>query len=123
MAVHYVLAEEDVPEGGHAVVNIEGREIGIYRVNGEYHAILNYCPHQGAPICAGLVSGTTLPSEVYDYEYGRAGEIVRCPWHGWEFDLQTGKSLFSDRIRVKKYKVEVQEGKIGVVMGRKQAGS
>ncbi|PJN50440.1 hypothetical protein PAEVO_54840 [Paenibacillus sp. GM2FR] len=123
MAVHYVLAEEDVPEGGHAVVNIEGREIGIYRINGEYHAILNYCPHQGAPICAGLVSGTTLPSEVYDYEYGRAGEIVRCPWHGWEFDLQTGKSLFSDRIRVKKYKVEVQEGKIGVVMGRKQAGS
>ena len=123
MVVHYVLAEEDVPEGGHAVVNIEGREIGIYRVNGEYHAILNYCPHQGAPICAGLVSGTTLPSEVYDYEYGRAGEIVRCPWHGWEFDLQTGKSLFSDRIRVKKYKVEVQEGKIGVVMGRKQAGS
>ncbi|MEC0305450.1 Rieske (2Fe-2S) protein [Paenibacillus lautus] len=122
MAVHYVLAEEDVPEGGHAVVNIEGREIGIYRINGEYHAILNYCPHQGAPICAGLVSGTTLPSEVYDYEYGRAGEIVRCPWHGWEFDLQTGKSLFSDRIRVKKYKVEVQEGKIGVVM-RKQAGS
>ncbi|MEC0203756.1 Rieske (2Fe-2S) protein [Paenibacillus lautus] len=123
MAVHYVLAEEDVPEGGHAVVNIEGREIGIYRINGEFHAILNYCPHQGAPICAGLVSGTTLPSEVYDYEYGRAGEIVRCPWHGWEFDLQTGKSLFSDRIRVKKYKVEVQEGKIGVVMGRKQAGS
>lgn len=119
MAVHYVLAEEDVPEGGHAVVNIEGREIGIYRVNSEYHAILNYCPHQGAPICAGLVSGTTLPSKVYDYEYGRAGEIVRCPWHGWEFDLQTGKSLFSDRIRVKKYKVEVQEGKIGVVMGRK----
>ena len=47
MAVHYVLAEEDVPEGGHAVVNIEGREIGIYQVNGEYHAILNYCPHQG----------------------------------------------------------------------------
>ncbi|WP_127590083.1 Rieske (2Fe-2S) protein [Paenibacillus lautus] len=123
MTVHYVLAEEDVPEGGHAVVNIEGREIGIYRINGEFHAILNYCPHQGAPICAGLVSGTTLPSEVYDYEYGRAGEIVRCPWHGWEFDLQTGKSLFSDRIRVKKYKVEVQEGKIGVVMGRKQAGS
>ena len=123
MAVHYVLAEEDVPEGEHKVVNIEGREIGVYRINGEFHAILNYCPHQGAPICAGLVSGTTLPSEVYDYEYGRAGEIVRCPWHGWEFDLQTGKSLFSDRIRVKKYKVEVQEGKIGVVMGRKQAGS
>ncbi|MCM3495962.1 MULTISPECIES: Rieske (2Fe-2S) protein [Paenibacillus] len=118
MAVHYVLTEDAIPEGGRAVVEIDGREIGIYRVNGEYHAILNYCPHQGAPICAGPVSGTTLPSEVYSYEYGREGEVVRCPWHGWEFDLRTGESLFSERIRVKKYKVEVHEGKIGIVMRR-----
>lgn len=117
MVVHYVMGEDEIPEGGHAVVQIEGREIGIYRVNGEFYAIHNYCPHQGAPICAGFVSGTTLPSDVYDYEYGRAGEIIRCPWHGWEFDLRSGKSLFSDRIRVKKYQVQVQEGKVGIVLG------
>lgn len=118
MAVHYVLDAADVPEGGHAAVTIEGRQIGIYRINGEYYALNNYCPHQGAPMCAGLVSGTTLPSEVYQYEYGRKGEIIRCPWHGWEFDIRTGKSLFSDKIRVKKYDVEVQGGKIGVDLGR-----
>ncbi|GAB6929119.1 Rieske (2Fe-2S) protein [Paenibacillus sp. JCM 10914] len=120
MAVHYVLKEGDIPEGGHAVVSVLGREIGIYRLGDEYHAINSYCPHQGAPMCAGLVSGTTLPSEVYDYEYGKSGEIIRCPWHGWEFDLRTGKSLFSDRIRVKKYEVEVHEGQIGVVLGREK---
>lgn len=120
MALHYVLDEGDIAEGAHTVVYVEGKEIGIYYVNGEYFAIHNYCPHQGAPICTGLISGTTLPSEVYDYKYGRAGEIIRCPWHGWEFDLRTGKSLFSDRVRIKKYEVEVRDGKIGIVLGGKQ---
>ncbi|MFK7696748.1 Rieske (2Fe-2S) protein [Paenibacillus sp. HJGM_3] len=114
MTVHYVADADDIPEGGHTVVTIEGRSIGIYRVQGEYYALHNYCPHQGAPMCAGYVSGTTLPSGVYEYEYGRAGEILRCPWHGWEFDIRTGKSLFSDKVRVRAYPVHVKDGKIGV---------
>jgi len=119
MGVHYVLEEGDIPEGSHKVVYVEGREIGVYFINGQYYAIHNYCPHQGAPICSGLVSGTNLPSDVYTYKYGRAGEIIRCPWHGWEFDLRTGKSLFSDKTRVRKYEVELSEGRIGIVLGSK----
>ncbi|CAH8769534.1 Rieske (2Fe-2S) protein [Paenibacillus dendritiformis] len=118
MGIHYVLDTADVSEGGHVVVQVEGREIGIFRVNGEFYALHNYCPHQGAPMCAGLVSGTNLPSGVYEYEYSRKGEILRCPWHGWEFDIKTGKSLFSDRTRVKKYELEIANGKIGVVLGK-----
>lgn len=117
MTVHYVLDEDAVPEGGRAIVNVEGREIGIYRIGGRYYAIHNYCPHMGAPLCAGAVCGTTLPSGVYRYEYGRSGEIVRCPWHGWEFDILTGKSLIDDSVRTRSYPVEVQGGKIGVVIG------
>lgn len=116
MAVYYVLDESEVLEGGHRVVQVEGREIVIYRVNGELYALHNYCPHQGAPICAGLVSGTTKPSNVYEYEFERQGEIVRCPWHGWEFDIKTGKSLFSDKVRVKRYEVDIRDGKVGVVL-------
>jgi nitrite reductase (NADH) small subunit len=116
MTVHYALDAVDVPEGGHAVVTIEGKSIGIYRIDDEYFAINNYCPHQGAPICVGFVSGTTLPSNVYEYEYGKNGEIIRCPWHGWEFDIRTGKSLFSEKIWVKTYKVFVQDGKVGVLL-------
>lgn len=119
MAVHYVLREGEIPEGGFSLVQVEGREIGIYYVNGEYHAIHNYCPHQGAPMCAGLVSGTTLPSDVYSYEYGKAGQIIRCPWHGWEFDLKTGKALFNEKVRVRKYTVEIEDGKIGILIGSK----
>lgn len=119
MTVHYVLDAGAVPDGGHAVVTIEGKSIGVYRINDIYYAINNYCPHQGAPMCAGLVSGTTLPSNVYEYEYGKSGEILRCPWHGWEFDIRTGKSLFSEKIWLKTYNVHVQDGRIGVDMVRK----
>jgi nitrite reductase/ring-hydroxylating ferredoxin subunit len=57
-----------------------------------------------------------MPSPVYEYEYGRKGELVRCPWHGWEFDIKTGKSIFSDKVRTRSYKVQVDEGKVGIVL-------
>lgn len=117
MAVHYVLEETDVPEGGCQIVEVEGKQIGVYRINGRYYALLNYCPHQGAPVCKGVVTGTNLPSQVYEYIYARKGQILRCPWHGWEFDMTTGESLFSSNIRVKTYDVEVRDGKIGIVIG------
>ncbi|MDF2658036.1 MAG: 2Fe-2S ferredoxin [Paenibacillus sp.] len=117
MAVHYVLEADDLEDGGRTIVSVEGREIGVYRIGGQFYAVHNYCPHQGAPLCKGVVCGTTLPSDVYKYEYGRGGEIVRCPWHGWEFDIKTGKSLISGKVRARTYKVEVSEGKVGIVIG------
>lgn len=119
MTIHFVGKPDEIPEDGRAVVSVEGRSIGIYRVKGEFYALNNYCPHQGAPICAGLVSGTNLPSGVYEYEYGMSGEIVRCPWHGWEFNIRTGKSLFDPKVFVKTFPVVVKDGKIGVDLERK----
>ena len=117
MGVYYVADINDIPINTHIIVEIKGKSIGLYNVDGEIHAINNYCPHQGAELCKGPVCGTNLESEVYQYIYGRDKEIVRCPWHGWEFNIKTGKSLFSDKIRTKKYKVVLQEDKIGVVIG------
>lgn len=117
MAVHYVLDASELPDGGRAIVQVEGRSIGLYRLGDDIFAIHNYCPHQGAPLCAGNVCGTNLPSGVYEYEYGRAGEIVRCPWHGWEFDIRTGRSLFDPKVRARAYPVQVSEGKIGIAIG------
>ncbi|GAA3407482.1 Rieske (2Fe-2S) protein [Paenibacillus hodogayensis] len=117
MPVHFVMNVGDIPEGGHVVVNVEGREIGVYRLDEQYYAIHNHCPHLGAPLCAGAICGTNLPSDVFAYQFGRKGEIVRCPWHGWEFDIKTGKSLFSDKVRTRSYKVEVCDGKVGIVIG------
>lgn len=118
MAVYYVATLNDIPEGSHKIVEVKGRSIGIYNIKGEFYALNNYCPHQGAELCKGTVCGTNLESDVYDYIYGRDQEIVRCPWHGWEFDIKTGISLFSDSVRTKKYNVVVDKEKIGVVIGK-----
>lgn len=116
MALHFVAKVEDFAEGEHIIVDVKGFSIGIYRVGENFHAIYNRCPHEGAELCKGQVCGTNMPSGVYEYEFGREGEIVRCPWHGWEFDIKTGKSLFDDKVRTRSYKVEVVDGKIGIMI-------
>jgi nitrite reductase/ring-hydroxylating ferredoxin subunit len=116
MAVHYVANKEDIAEGKNIIVEVGSLSIGVYNVGGEYYALLNRCPHEGAQLCKGKVCGTTLPSGVYEYEYGRVGELVRCPWHGWEFEIKTGKAVFDEKVRTKSYKVQVDDGKIGIVI-------
>lgn len=118
MTLFPVAAASEIPVGTRRVVEVEGRSIGIYNVHGEFFAIHNYCPHQGAELCKGPVCGTTLESDVYEFIYGRDQEIVRCPWHGWEFDLKTGKSLFSDKVRARKYPVEITDGQVCIVIGQ-----
>jgi len=52
-----------------------------------------------------------MPSQPGEYIWGREGEILRCPWHGWEFDLITGRSIFNPhKMRVKTYEVTVEPG-------------
>lgn len=100
---------EELPPGQRRIVEVNGVSIGVFNVGGQYHAIRNSCPHQGAPLCQGSVRGTTLPSAPGEYKWGRDGEIIRCPWHGWEFDLLTGRSIFNPhRCRVKAYEVTVE---------------
>jgi nitrite reductase/ring-hydroxylating ferredoxin subunit len=116
VTVHYVAEVGDIEEGKRIIVEVKGKSIGVYNIKGEYYAILNRCPHEGAPLCKGPICGTTLPSSVYEYKYGRHNELVRCPWHGWEFDIKTGASVFSDKVRTRTYKVQVDDGKIGIVL-------
>jgi len=102
--------------GARKIVNVDGKEIGIFNVAGEYFALLNYCPHKGGALCEGPVTGTALPTDEFEYVYGRAGEVLRCGWHGWEFDIRTGKLLFDSKIRATTYPVEVRDGEIVVLI-------
>ena len=109
MAKHVVGTVGEIGPGQRKIVEIEGVSIGVFNVGGTYHALRNRCPHQGAPLCLGSVKGTTLPSAPGEYVWAREGEILRCPWHGWEFDLLTGRSIFNPhRVRVKSYEVTVE---------------
>lgn len=99
----------EMQTGQRKIVQVGGRSIGVFNANGTYYALRNSCPHQGAPLCLGRVTGTTLSSQPGQYRYGREGEVLACPWHGWEFDVTTGKSLFDpQKCLVKTYDVAVE---------------
>ncbi len=111
MARHIVATVDEIPPGQRRLVNVDGRDIGIFNVNGEYFAVSNRCPHEGASLCKGRVVGLVEAKEPGDYRCSRRGELIRCPWHGWEFDLRTGKSWCEpDRTRVRRYDLKVESG-------------
>jgi len=109
MAAHLVCPLAELAPGDRRVLEVDGRSIGVFNVHGELYAIRNRCPHQGAPLCRGLITGMMVPSDPGVYVWRREGEIIRCPWHGWEFDITTGRSIFNPhRTRVKRYQVTVE---------------
>ena len=112
---HLVARKDEVPRTGGLIVDVGGVEIGLFRVRDRLVAFRNVCPHFAAPVCRGAVAGTTLPSEVYEYAYGREGEILQCPWHGWEFDLHNGQHLApGSPARLRGYPTEIVDGVVSV---------
>lgn len=113
MTAYVVATVDEIPHGGRKIVQVGGRTIGVFNVNGEYFALLSRCPHQGGPLCEGRLSGFLESSGPGDYHYSRPGEILRCPWHGWEYDLRTGQSWFDpQQVRVRNYEASVQSGAV-----------
>ncbi|MFN8526440.1 MAG: Rieske (2Fe-2S) protein [Chloroflexota bacterium] len=111
MAKYVVATVDEIAPGEKKIVDVAGRSIGVYNIKGEYFAILNRCPHQAGPLCLGLNHGFLRPAGVGEFQYSRPGEIVRCPWHGWEYDIKTGQSWIDPRtVRVRTYEVTVQGG-------------
>lgn len=111
MSRHVVATAQEIPEGGRKLVTVRGRPIAIFNLKGEYYGMLNKCPHQGGPMCEGLITGLREAPQPGEYIYSRKGEILRCPWHGWEFDIKTGQSYVDpDKTRIRTYPVELEAG-------------
>ncbi|MBC8101918.1 MAG: Rieske (2Fe-2S) protein [Cytophagales bacterium] len=106
-----VCATSDLPPGEKRVVQDDetGISIGVFNVAGEYFALKNVCPHLGAPLCLGNVHATHRPSPVFEFRPDLEGRVLRCPWHGWEFDIVTGKALYDANSRVASYPCTVDE--------------
>jgi 3-phenylpropionate/trans-cinnamate dioxygenase ferredoxin subunit len=106
---HVVATTDEIPPGRRKIVEIDGRSIGVFNVGGRFYALRNTCPHAGARLCEGTLSGLVTSPTPGEYHYERAGEILRCPWHGWEFDVTTGRSWFDPaRTRVRAYETTVE---------------
>ncbi len=109
MAKYAVATVDEIPPAGRKIVEVAGRSIGIFNVDGEFFALRNSCPHEGGPLCRGVLSGEVTSDMPGEYRYSRAGQILRCPWHGWEFDIRTGQSWFDpSKVRVRSYEVTIE---------------
>jgi nitrite reductase/ring-hydroxylating ferredoxin subunit len=90
---HQIGRLADFPPHKVATVEVGGRKIGVLRKGDAVYAFANRCPHQGGPMCSAHVAGTMFPSEPDEYNFGLDGLVVKCPWHAYEFDVQTGESM------------------------------
>jgi 3-phenylpropionate/trans-cinnamate dioxygenase ferredoxin subunit len=111
-----VAQASEIPPGRRKIVEVKGRSIGVFNVHGSFVAVLNVCPHELAPVCLGAVRGTALASMPGEYRWVREGEILACPWHGWEFDLLTGQALADRHKRLRLYPVVVREDTVHILM-------
>ena len=104
MTRHVVAAVDEIPPGSRKRISAGGRDIVVFNIAGEFFALLDRCPHEGASLCAGKLVGLMEGDVPGAYRLTRAGEILRCPWHGWEFDVRTGRSVSDPkRLRVNAY--------------------
>lgn len=85
-----------VPEGERLIVQVGDRSIGVFHHGGKWYALRNYCLHRGGPVATGTLEGDTLT----------------CPWHGYQYDVTTGKFLLDSGVGLDTFSVEVSDGKV-----------
>ena len=73
--------------------------------DGTFYALRNMCPHKQGPPCMGRIRPLIVSAGGTDVAYERENEILKCPWHQWEFDIKTGQALFTPNLRVRTYSV------------------
>lgn len=112
MSRRYVVARvSDIPDGERLIVEVAGRSIGIFNIDGEFYGLLNRCPHAGAEMCRGQIGGAVTSTRPGSFEYDGERRLLMCPWHGWEFDIRTGQSWFDPQgTRLRSFEVDVERG-------------
>jgi nitrite reductase/ring-hydroxylating ferredoxin subunit len=81
------------PDGERRIVSVGGRSIGVFRVGERFYGIRNRCPHQGGPLCLGHVLGDAVADAPGVARISTDPLRIACPWHGWEYDLDSGQSF------------------------------
>jgi nitrite reductase (NADH) small subunit len=119
----FVARADEMADGERRIVIDDKAEIGVFRVDGRFYAWRNNCPHQGGPVCQGkLMPGVEERLDGERRSLGihyRAGSLnIVCPWHGFEFDVRTGRHAGTATLRLAPCPVELRDGEIYVVAGR-----
>lgn len=118
---HLAGRSDSIPDNGRLVLDIGDKTIGIFRVGGQLHAYENTCPHMGGPVCQGLI----IPAvrEVVNekqvstgYRFDESEMRIVCPWHGYEFSIETGSHPAKESIRLKRVLVDEEGGEVYVTV-------
>lgn len=110
--LHYIAEVDEFEDSDRVIVDLQGREIAVFNVDGEFHALSNYCVHQGGPACEGLISGSLEVDDEMELTYNSENKVVSCPWHGWEFEIESGDHLAPTDYRLPTYEVVVRDGAV-----------
>jgi len=95
-----VLDLTELEKGQCKAVEVNGKTIALFNVDGTIYALDNTCLHQGGPLGEGILQG----------------DIVSCPWHMWEYNVRTGENIGSSSLRVATYAVKVEGNDIKVAV-------
>lgn len=102
-------------DGSRVITEIEGKEIAVFRFDGEYYAVLNYCVHQSGPLCEGQLTGyMDIGEDGWEWVYNEDEKIIVCPWHCWRFDITSGENIDDSRYKVPTFDVEEKDGDVFV---------
>ncbi|MCR4368501.1 MAG: non-heme iron oxygenase ferredoxin subunit [archaeon] len=93
-----VCGVTDVPEGQGKPFTVNGKGIALFNIEGDFYAVFNTCPHQDNPLDGGTIEDL----------------VLSCPFHGWQFDVKTGKHLTFPNVGVPVYETKVEAGKVFV---------
>lgn len=93
-----VCSASEIPDGERKIMRIGGRSMGVFHHDGEWYAVRNYCLHRSGPVATGDLKG----------------DVLTCPWHGYQYDVKTGEFLLDPAVKLEAYPVEIRDGKVHV---------
>jgi nitrite reductase (NADH) small subunit len=109
------IRSSDLPSGKSVTVVARRREIVVFNVDGKLYAVFNRCPHHQAPLSEGRLTGCMLPGPVGTFDYDPDKHVIRCPWHHFEFDLESGRCPADPkRYRIATYEVRREDDEIAL---------
>jgi nitrite reductase (NADH) small subunit len=112
---YHICATQDVPSGEKRPFTVKNIPLlVIHTRKGAFYALYRFCPHQKSDLAAGVLGGLTAASQPGEpFQYLREDEILRCPWHGFDYDVTTGACLtMPEKLRVKTYPLTVVDGDV-----------
>ena len=101
-------------EGERRVVELGGRAVGVFRIEGAFYALADRGPHRGAPLCTSGEVVNAVEGVGDAARVTRERALVRCPWHKWDFDIATGTCTVDARLRVRRYPAWIDGGELVV---------